>query len=162
MPYQGSPSDIRLLVTLSASEWLTTANVLSLYNFLLSLNFSIVALRNEGLAMLSGVHASVPYIVNSSSPDTRFGSTPLSTYVTMSHPVWSRLIVQLASALSYKERQLEKGCLTDSILLAAADAQYLAQVSFSTALAEMSRLLWTGTGVFDRTSFEDQLSLTWV
>lgn len=161
MVYSGSTADLRLLVVLAGADWFSTSAVFSLYNFLLSSNFSIVAIRSEGLSLLAGLRGTHPYSAGSSSADTRFGATATSTYITFAHPVWARLFSQLSSALSYKERQIERNALTEGSLLAAASAQYLAQQAFSAALAEFARLLWSDIGVFDRTSFESQLSLTW-
>jgi len=143
--YQTFPQNIHIL---SNAPWHKIEVLMDEINALRRVNFSIVEQRQQALERLNNLPSERVF-----EQDSRF---KFGSYVCEMWGDWPRKMQQLKSALSFKERQVEKkDALPD--LSSFQDAQMAFWNSTTNIIDQLVRL----DGVFDREKFENYFSLEW-
>lgn len=159
MSYSSALPDFPTNVIVAQSlTWITPQSVQKLINALDSVYFPIVSSRETGYEVLRSLVGPPPF---SFMPPFRFSAG--TAYLSSIDPVLDRILEQLMSSLSYKDRLLEKTNIGNQVCSVTSNTpQYLlAFNSFQSAKLELVRYSNDYTNYFDQFTFETYYTLTW-
>lgn len=138
--------------------WYSSSTVQLVISTINNVYFPIAEDRSQAFDVIVGVVTQVPF---SYIPPSRFNSP--GVYISTLDPLLNRILSQLLSALSYKDRLIEKtniGNFTNSTT--SNSPQYIAALnSFTSARLALIDYTSDYRNYYDRFTFETNYSLTW-
>jgi hypothetical protein len=146
------------IIVAQSLQWFSTHTAQAIVTTLSRVYFPICESRSTALESLNSLVTDSPF---SYIPSNRFPSP--GVFLSSLDPVLIRLLSQITSALSYKDRLIEKTNIGNTIISTTSNTpQYLAALnSFTSAKLLLSQYLSDYTNYIDRTTFETLFQLTW-
>jgi hypothetical protein len=160
MPYTSSLPDFpRNLIVSAAANWFPPAVLAQICTSLRTIYFPIAEQRLQAYSQLSSLTCPAPFQY---TPAVRFPAD--SAYASDFDPALSKLLSQLRTALSYKDRLLQTSSVgVNDRSISSQTPEYISALnSFQNALADLTSYTFDPSNYYDRFLFETTLSITWV
>jgi hypothetical protein len=143
-------------IVASTALWYTPAGLRLITQILNSVYFPISDSRSQAFESINQILAPTPF-----SQTVRFPSP--GVYVSTLDPQLLRILSQLCSALSYKDRLLEKTTIEKTTVSVSSNTPYYlaALHSFTAAKLAFNLYITNYINYYDRFVFESTYSLTW-